>query len=139
MEKKKRNNVIVMTLVSAFFFCVLVVITSLSPLADLGRNANQFGSEGMWLSIGFILLCYILPLGLYMLGVDMMRYIMAIFCGLGVFLNLSCIVVIIVTSVFVEAIFPASFSVVGVNIAASIVNIIWFIVAFRSPQALKKA
>lgn len=139
MEKKKRNNVIVMTLVSAFFFCVLVVITSLSPLADLGPNANQFGSQGMWLSIGFILLCYILPLGIYMLGVDMMRYIMAILCGLGVFMNLSFIVVVIVISVFVEAIFPASFGVVGVNIAGSIVNFIWFFVAFRSPQALKKA
>lgn len=139
MEKKKRNNVIVMTLVSAFLFCVLVVIISLSPLADLGPNANQFGSEGMWSSIGFILLCYILPLVIYILGVDMMRYIMAILCGLGVFMNLSLIVVIIMTSVFVDAIFPASFGVIGVNIAVLIVNFIWFFVAFRSPQALKKA
>ncbi|MFC3783041.1 DUF5391 family protein [Bacillus chungangensis] len=36
----------------------------------------------MWLTIGFILLCYILPLIIYMLGVDMIRYVMAILCGL---------------------------------------------------------
>lgn len=73
----RKNRVVIMTAISAFLFCAMIAAASLSPLADTGSSANQFNSIGMWSAIGMILVFYLIPILIYMLGVDAMRYVMA--------------------------------------------------------------
>ncbi|EOP62743.1 hypothetical protein IIW_03672 [Bacillus cereus VD136] len=131
-NQSKKSSIVFVTLVSAFLFCSVLVVPSLSPLADLGPNANKFNSLGMWKSIGTILLFYIVPLLLYIAGIKAMRFIMAVLCGMGLFINL-----VILASVFIimRVNDYSLSSVLGVIIfcaAVSLTNIIWFFVAFRS-------
>lgn len=125
----KKIGVMVMTSISALLFCALVIAVSLSPLSEWGPNANKFGSTGMWAAIGMILVSYILPLMLYMLGAGFMRYIMAIFCGIGIFM----IMIIIGVGLLLEFGTTSNF-VLPIGIAGIIVNVIWFFVSFRSTK-----
>lgn len=124
-----------MTMLSAVLFCVLLITISLSPLADLGPNANQFGSSGMWISIGMVLVFYLLPLIIYWIGIDIMRFVLALFCCGGLLINSSIIVAVLVIAKFkdISAIYIASIT--GLCLAAIIVNVLWFFIAFRSPSA----
>ncbi|MEK1831277.1 DUF5391 family protein [Priestia megaterium] len=72
---------IVTTLLSALFFCFILVLGSLSPLADSGPNVNTFGSTGLWLSLSMILFLYLLPLAFYMVGIHFSKFIMAAFAA----------------------------------------------------------
>ncbi|MBK5443480.1 MULTISPECIES: DUF5391 family protein [unclassified Peribacillus] len=132
---RKRKGIIFMTMLSAVLFCVLLITISLSPLADLGPNANQFGSSGMWISIGMILVFYLLPLIIYWIGIDIMRFVLALFCCGGLLINSTIIVAVLVIAKFkdISAIYIAS--IIGLCLTAIIVNILWFFIAFRSPSA----
>ncbi|MFU2016559.1 DUF5391 family protein [Peribacillus butanolivorans] len=132
---RKRKGIIFMTLLSAVLFCALLITISLSPLANIGPNANQFGSSGMWISIGMVLVFYLLPLIIYWLGIDIMKFVLALFCGGGLLINSSIIVAVLVIAKFkdISAIYIASIT--GLCLAAIIVNILWFFIAFRSPSA----
>ncbi|MFB6805056.1 DUF5391 family protein [Peribacillus butanolivorans] len=132
---RKRKGIIFMTLLSAVLFCALLITISLSPLADIGPNANQFGSSGMWISIGMVLVFYLLPLIIYWLGIDIMRFVLALFCVGGLLINSSIIVAVLVIAKFkdISSIYIASIT--GLCLAAIIVNILWFFIAFRSPSA----
>ncbi|PHB30756.1 hypothetical protein COE80_03725 [Bacillus pseudomycoides] len=131
-NQSKKSGIVFVTLVSALLFCSVLVSASLSPLSDLGSNANKFNSLGMWTSIGEILVFYVVPLLLYIAGIQVMRFIMAVLCGMGLFINL-----VILASVFIimRVNDYSLSSVLGVIIfcsAVSLTNIIWFFVAFRS-------
>ncbi|PFW87557.1 hypothetical protein COL32_27340 [Bacillus pseudomycoides] len=131
-NQSKKSGIVFVTLVSALLFCSVLVSASLSPLSDLRSNANKFNSLGMWTSIGEILVFYVVPLLLYIAGIKAMRFIMAVLCGMGLFINL-----VILASVFIimRVNDYSLSSVLGVIIfcsAVSLTNIIWFFVAFRS-------
>lgn len=79
IKQKNKFEIILITLVSTVLFCLLVGISSISPLANSGPNANKFNSIGMWSSIAIISLIYILPLIIYLLGVDVMKFVIAFF------------------------------------------------------------
>lgn len=132
-----KNGIIIMTLISALLFCLIPVVVSLSPLADLGPNANQFGSIGMWAAIACFAVLYAAPLFIYMLGVDGMRYVMAVLCGFGLLINFISIGTMLIISFFAGIAIADLLGVFGLYIAASIVNIIWFIIAFRPPAKVK--
>ncbi|MFD3449525.1 DUF5391 family protein [Microbacteriaceae bacterium 4G12] len=136
MEKKKK--VMITTVLSAILFCSLVVVSSLSPLADSGPTTNKFGSLGMWASIGIVLALYIIPLVCYMAGMDWMRFVMATFCSVGLLMNLFTFLFILGISVF-DSGASDLLGVIVLCIAATLINIIWFVVAFRSPSIPQKA
>ncbi|WP_256217078.1 DUF5391 family protein [Bacillus sp. 491mf] len=123
-------RVIFMTLVSALLFCSLIVAGSLSPLTDSGPKANKFGTYGMWASIGMILVFYILPLILYMVGVNVMKIVMAVFCGFGILTILTILVVILTMG--------KSPILLVLCIATLIANILWYFMAFHSPSKLNQ-
>ncbi|MDZ5606658.1 DUF5391 family protein [Bacillus pseudomycoides] len=130
-NQSKKSSTVFATLVSALLFCSVLVAISLSPLADLGPNANKFNSLGMWKSIGMILLFYIVPLLLYIIGVKAIRFIMVFLCGMGIFVHL---VILVVVSIIIRTGDYNASSFLGVIIlcaAVSITNVIWFFVAFR--------
>lgn len=125
-----KSRIIFMTLVSALLFCSLIVAGSLSPLADSGPKANEFGTYGMWVSIGMILVFYMLPLILYMVGVNVMKIFMAVFCGFGILAILTTLVVILTMG--------KSPILLVLCIATLIVNIMWYFIAFHSPSKLNQ-
>lgn len=56
------------TVALALIWVAIIVLATLSPFAQLGGNANQFGDLGMWSAIAFALLLFLLPLYLYAKG-----------------------------------------------------------------------
>lgn len=128
----KKNSVAIMTTISAFLFCAVIVAASLSPLAGTGAAANQFNSVGMWSAVGMILVLYFIPFLVYMLGVDAMRYVMAVLCGFGLLIHLSSAGFILMFSFFSDHLLSEVIFVFGVSLAAAAVNVIWFVAAFRS-------
>jgi len=127
----KKFGVILTTVISALLFCSLIVVTSLSPLSELGPNANTFNSVGMWSAIGMVLFFYTIPLVIYAAGVGMMRFIMAGFCSIGIFIHLSMLGAVLIMGSGADS-FPYFFEIVAICIVSFIVNIIWFFQAFRT-------
>ncbi len=39
----------VLTIILALIWCMIIVLATLSPLAQTGGTSNQFGDMGMWL------------------------------------------------------------------------------------------
>ncbi|MBJ7570416.1 DUF5391 family protein [Bacillus halotolerans] len=128
----RKNSVAIMTAISAFLFCAMIAAASFSPLAGTGGAANQFNSVGMWSAIGMIFVLYFIPLIIYMLGVDAMRYVMAVLCGFGLLIHLSSAGFILMYSFFSDHPFSDVIFVIGISLAAAAVNVIWFVAAFRS-------
>ncbi|MBK3494730.1 DUF5391 family protein [Viridibacillus sp. YIM B01967] len=129
MSNKK--STIIMTIFSAVLFSILLVTISLSPLSKLGPNANKFGSLDMWMSVGKILVFYVIPLLIYIAGMKWMKYVMAVLCALGLFI----FVAILGSSVVIGLAQNNIPQLIGVFIVGSldiIINSIWFFVAFRS-------
>ncbi|TJZ72131.1 hypothetical protein FA037_00205 [Bacillus amyloliquefaciens] len=138
MNQKKKGAVAV-TLLSALMFCLLPVIGSLSPFAETGPNANRFNSPGMWAAVGQILVIYAVPLIMYILGVRVMKIIMAVFCGIGL---LICAAVFLVTLLVVtssEQELSLYYGLLVWSGAAFIVNVVWYIAAFRSSPKHQQA
>lgn len=131
MNSKK--NTAIITLISAFLFSALIVAVSLSPLSELGKNANQFNSVGMWLDIGIILIFYIVPLASYLAGLQWMKYVMAVLCSGGLFVFISTFSVITIIGI-VKTSLPPLLGVLIVCGLAIIINVIWFFATFRSKK-----
>ncbi|WP_044445802.1 DUF5391 family protein [Bacillus spizizenii] len=128
----RKNSVAIVTIISAFLFCAMIAAASLSLLAETGGAANQFNSVGMWSAIGMILVLYLIPFLIYMLGVDAMRYVMAVLCGFGLLIHLSSAGFILMFCLFSDHLLSEVILVIGFCLAAAAVNIFWFFAAFRS-------
>lgn len=130
IKQKNKCKIILITLVSTALFCLLVGISSISPLANSGTNANKFNSIGMWSSIGIISLIYILPLIIYSLGVDVIKFVIAVFLAVGMLADFSLIVLIFTFNSFTKNLL---YLLIGaICIVSLIVNVIWFFVVFGS-------
>ncbi|CAM4250010.1 hypothetical protein BAMA_06645 [Bacillus manliponensis] len=124
-DQTKKKRVIVMTILSAILCSALVIVSSLSPLAHTGEAVNKFGTLGMWASLGMVLAFYLIPLAIYAAGFSAMRFIMALFCVIGILMN-------IVTLLAALGLNADNIILLAISIAGIIVNIIWFSVAFKS-------
>ncbi|MCX2810647.1 DUF5391 family protein [Bacillus sp. ChL18] len=134
MNQKKKGAVAV-TLLSALLFCLLPVLVSLSPLAETGPNANRFNSAGMWAAVGQILVIYAVPLILYILGIRVMKIIMAVFCGIGLIICAAVLLVTLLTAISLGQELSLYYGLFVWSGAAFIVNVVWYIAAFRpSPK-----
>jgi hypothetical protein len=128
-----RKKVTIITLISAILFCSMTIVASLSPLSEVGKNANQFNSLGMWLSIAMILFFYIVPLLMYRTGLEWVKYIMAVFCALGLLTLISIMFSIAIFGV-AKNMLPSLISLLVICGMASITNIIWFFVALPTKK-----
>ncbi|QHZ49238.1 MULTISPECIES: DUF5391 family protein [Bacillus] len=131
--KTNKVSVMIMTLISAVLFCSLLVSASLSPLADSGPNVNQFGSLGMWAAMATVLLFYMLPLIVYMIGINAMKFVMAVLCGIGLLAVIAMIPIILIFGAF-SGTTPSLLGIIGICIVLAFVNVIWLFVAFRRPS-----
>src|SRR5690625_7506552 len=128
------KNITIVTIASALTFCALIVFASLTPLANLRNNANQFNSPEMWLSIAFILTTYIIPLMLFYIYPKLGKVILAIFCGIGILMFLTSIPVFVLLGVILEML-PSLISVLIICAIGVIINIVWFVVAYSCKQS----
>ncbi|UOQ49759.1 DUF5391 domain-containing protein [Gracilibacillus caseinilyticus] len=131
-----KNSIVITTALSAILFCSMLIASSVSPLADSGPNANTFNSPGLWLSVSMILIVYIIPLGIYMIGIEGMKYVLAVLCGFGLLINMSLIPVNVIHGVVTDHFTPMSAVVLVFCIATSTVNVIWYFVAFRKKTGI---
>ncbi|XBW81605.1 DUF5391 family protein [Bacillus velezensis] len=138
MNQKKKGAVAV-TLLSALLFCLLPILVSLSPLAETGPNANRFNSAGMWAAVGQIFVIYAVPLILYILGIRVMKIIMAVFCGIGLIICAAVLLVTLLTAISLEQELSLYYGLFVWSGAAFIVNVVWYIAAFRSSPKHQQA
>ena len=135
---KKKKKIIGMTLFSALLFCMVIVMCSLSPLSDTSVNANQFNSIGMWLSIAMMFVLYLVPLLLYGIGLEWMKYVMSIFCSLGLLALLPMIGIVL----FIGAMNGFTLSLIGVVVISGmnvLINTIWFFTTFsKGSKAIER-
>ncbi|MCS1351034.1 DUF5391 domain-containing protein [Mechercharimyces sp. CAU 1602] len=128
MDSTIRKNMVYVTLISAVFFTSLLILITLSPLNQTGPNVNQFNSTGMWLAVGMVLFCYLFPLLVYIRGVQSMKMVMAILCGVGLLIALS--VLPIIGWLLYREPHPTTLTLLVLGLLLCITNIIWFFSAF---------
>jgi hypothetical protein len=110
----------------------MIIVISLSPLANLGKNSNQFNSIGMWLAVGLVLVLYVIPLMIYFLGNEFIKYIMAVLCLIGLLISIGITLFIVAIDHFGKDISTEP-TLLGSMICCGLLfltNIIWLIVAF---------
>ncbi|KHF40644.1 DUF5391 family protein [Halalkalibacter okhensis] len=140
MQTKNNFSAILLTSLSALLFCALIVVGSLSPLANLGANANQFGDLGMWLAIAMVILCYSLPTILYFLSVSAMKVMMTIFCALGIIIHTFIILVLSVMTFIHVSLTPTILGIFGLSFASILLNFIWLFVVFgKLPKRVNRS
>ena len=138
MNQKKKGAVAV-TLLSALMFCLLPGVVSIAALAEAGPNANRFNSAGMWAAVGQILVIYAVPLIMYILGVRGMKIIMAVFCGIGLIICAAVLLVALLTAISLGQELSLYYGLFVWSGAAFIVNVVWYIAAFRSSPKHQQA
>lgn len=138
MNQKKKGAVAV-TLLSALMFCLLPVVGSLSPFAETGPNANRFNSLGMWAAVGQILFIYAVPLVMYILGVRVMKIVMAVFCGIGLIICAAVFLVTLLVAISLGQELSLYYGLFVWSGTAFIVNVMWYIIAFRSSPKHQQA
>ena len=126
---KNKKKIISMTLLSGLLFCLVIVLSSLSPLSETGDAANEFNSAGMWTSVMMMMALYVIPLLLYSLGLEWMKYIMAIMCVLGVLIYVFLIVLVTFFGAL-NNIIPSLLPLLAVSGIACLINVVWFFTTF---------
>jgi len=124
-----RYNVVVMTIISGLLFCLIMVSGTLSPFP----GNDEFNSLGMWMNIGMMLFFYGLSLLLYMAGIKPMTYIMAVFCGIGLLISISILVLSFIFGTVNNNI-TEYLGLILLCMLATFVNFIWYSVAFSKKQ-----
>lgn len=134
MKGSVKKGVVSMTLLSALFSCIVLIVSSLSPLANSGPHANQYGSSGLWISLITVLVCYILPVILYVGGVKGMTIVLAVIVSCALLTDLTLLCVAIVGALLT----PMLAAIAVICGAALVINILWFVFTFRSRQTNKQ-
>src|SRR5699024_8384963 len=107
---------------------------SLTPLSSIGKVAGEFDSSGMYTKIMFIVLIYLVPYALYLVGIPSIKYVMAILCSIG------CLLTVIICCVVLFAIYwitvPFYYFLIPLIVSSSLlcINFIWFIATFVPKQ-----
>ncbi|WP_153017199.1 DUF5391 family protein [Alkalihalobacillus trypoxylicola] len=133
------NKSVLITLLSALFIHLVLLMSSFTPIIEYGERIDTFGNVEMWVAIVFISLLYITCFALYNLGLNFMKYIMAVFCGIGI-LMMSIIFIALCMNIFVFNNSSDSIIITMVFCTVSIfVNIMWFNIVLSSPSGEEKA
>lgn len=141
MSKRKGNGLFLLTLCSLLLMVSLIIISSLTPLSQMGKHANQFNSIGMYTAIMMIFACYALPYLLYATGFKPAKYMMAILSGFGILIGLSSILMNIFAGLMTHYSLGNFFTPIVISLLFLLTNVIWYIAAFanRNPSHLSAA
>lgn len=106
--------------ISMLLFCAVIVLMTVSPLAQYGRQANQLGSIGMWAAISLTIIGYGVLLLFNRLKGRLFRLFLAISVGLAALIDVSLIVAYALSSYFMESYHWASLTAIGIQLVAVI-------------------
>src|SRR5699024_3455063 len=95
-----RYSIIVVTDVSGCLFCFIMIFSTLSPLP----RGDSFNSAGMCVNVALLLFVYILSLVFYIAGFNWMKYVMAVFCGLGLLTSLSIVAITLIAIAWMSSV-----------------------------------
>lgn len=93
----------------------------------------------MQAAVGQILVIYAVPLIMYILGVRGMKIIMAVFCGIGLIICAAVLLVALLTAISLGQELSLYYGLFVWSGAAFIVNVVWYIAAFRSSPKHQQA
>ncbi len=126
-----KRKVTLFTIVSALLYGLVIILTTLTPLADIGENANQFNTTGMWLAVSMVFICYFVPLILFLSGMTWVKFVMAALCGVGL---LSFLPMFLGGSFFTvnNGMSLSLFALLVACGAGVVINIMWYFAAFRT-------
>src|SRR5699024_5861028 len=96
-----RYSIIVVTAVSGCLFCSIMIFSTISPLP----RGDSFNSAGMWINVALLLFVYILSLVFYIAGFNWMKYVMAVFCGLGLLTSLSIVAITLIEIAWLSSVY----------------------------------
>jgi len=124
-----RYSIIVVTVISGCLFCFIMIFSTLSPLP----RGDAFNSTGMWINVALLLFVYILSLVFYIAGFNWMKYVMAVFCGMGLLTFLSIVAITLISIAWMSSV--SGFRMLLLfSILATLTNISWYVVAFRKKR-----
>ena len=130
MEGKYMKKTTVLTIILALIWCMIIVLATLSPLAQTGGTSNQFGDMGMWADIGLILVLFLLPQYFYDKGSKGAKIVLAVIIGtfiLGVMVIFGLVGLFLLKGVSISLILIAILSVCYL-----LLSIGWYILSFRN-------
>ena len=120
----------VLTIILALIWCMIIVLATLSPLAQTGGTSNPFGDMGMWADIGLILVLFLLPQYFYDKGSKGAKIVLAVIIGtfiLGVMVIFGLVGLFLLKGVSISLILIAILSVCYL-----LLSIGWYILSFRN-------
>lgn len=128
----KRTNVL--TIILALFWVLIIILGTLSPLAQSGDTSsqvgNQFGDMGMWSAIGLILILFFLPLYFYNKGSNGAKIALAIIIAIFI---LGSIVLFKLAFIFLLKDFSVSLTlIVTFGLSYIVFSIAWYVISFRT-------
>ncbi|PGK51734.1 hypothetical protein CN918_28500 [Priestia megaterium] len=134
----RSTSVIIVTLLSMICCCASVIFGSLTPIAETGPHANKFGSPGMWSAIISLVLLYVISLMMYVRGIKFIKYIMAVFCAIGLMMSIAfafdAIVTILIKGPSGADYVPFAIGLAVSGVLGTVVNIIWFPLVFKKTK-----
>ncbi|WP_071460770.1 DUF5391 family protein [Bacillus massilinigeriensis] len=133
MRSGEKRKLVLITLCSAMLFLCLVAAAFLSPLQQ-----NPQSAEGMVAFFGITLALYVIPLLLYVLGVRMMKYVMAAFCCVGILAVLLTFLIVIMFAESTSYRFSDFFLAVFFCIGVFVVNIEWLYTALQRDNSTQE-
>lgn len=123
-----KKTQIALTAILALIWVAIIVLGTLSPLAQSDNVGNQFGDFGMWSAIVFILLLFFLPLIFYVKGSKKSFIILAVIIGIFI------IGAIVIGATAVSSIsgfnIPLA-SIVFLSGAYLVLSIVWFVSSIK--------
>lgn len=141
MKKElKHKSFEIITMFSAILFMLITTIATLTPYAEIG-NANQFGSVEMFYALLMIAFMYFIPLLLYELHINAMKYILAFVVGIftlgsiGILVMFNTPVISMLNQTLQQQISDENtLPVILMKLVSGITivcNILWYIVALK--------
>ncbi|QTM97942.1 hypothetical protein ERJ70_00535 [Sediminibacillus dalangtanensis] len=130
-----KRKVTIFTIVSALLYGLVIILTTLTPLAEIGESANQFNTAGMWLAVSIVLACYFVPLLFFLLGLTWIKYVMAALCGIGLLSFLPMFLGILLFMAK-DGVSLSLFAVLVTCGAGILINLMWYFAAFRTNRLI---
>ena len=120
----------VLTIILALIWCMIIVLATLSPLAQTGCTSNQFGDMGMWADIGLILVLFLLPQYFYDKGSKGAKIVLAVIIGIFI---LAVMVIFGLVGLFLLKGVSISLILIAIlSVCYLLLSIGWYILSFRN-------
>lgn len=121
-----RIGTVITTVISGLLFCLIIVFIARSPLL----SSSSFYPLYMWLNILLLLVIYSSSLYFYWKGKHSIKYVMAFFSGVGIFIAITIIIIALLIGLANDQL-QQFLTVIMLCQLVFITNVAWYIVTFN--------